>query len=225
MPSGGHRKVTLHHLAAVKRMIASIARNHPELKDSLTVDTWSYNRTWMVRRVRKCREEGLPVTTWTHKYLTAMSLGPWQIQGQLHQKNCLLYRIGDAEWSTLRPRTVTSLPFNLPWQRRQALAFHKNLRALSWTLDGLCKHLRRLTGDGAYGVLATLSDVTSYSKCLDFFVREALRLDPVPVDRHVRKLLKEFALDRLHPSELALLIGQAGFEPRLVARALYAQGL
>jgi endonuclease III len=91
--------------------------------------------------------------------------------------------------------------------------------------DRLCTRLREYTGDGAHNILAALSEVNGYSKCVDFFVREALRLDVVPVDRHVKRVLRRFRLGGVKPPHLSYLIRQAGFEPRLVARALYQQGL
>jgi hypothetical protein len=114
----------------VKAMIEKIIEEKPHLKPGLYQDTWGYDRTWMVGKVRDTDEVGLPVRTWSHKYLTAMSLGPWRIPKQLHQKNLLLVRIGDAEWSTLSPNTVAALPFVLPWQKEQATAFHCNLESV-----------------------------------------------------------------------------------------------
>ena len=154
-----------------------------------------------------------------------MSLGPWRIPLQLQQKNDLLARVGGAEWSTLSTAAVKRLPFRLSWQASHAQALHRNLRNLHLTLDGLVHRLRRFTGDGAYSVLATLSETTGYSKCLDFFVREGLRLDSVPVDRHVRRLLNRFGLAAVPRAHLAFLIREAGYEPRFVARAMYEQGV
>jgi len=209
----------------VRRMISGVVAKQPRLGRALREDTWGHSKTWMVGRVKGTEEIGLPVRTWTQKYLTALSLGPWRIPQQLHQKNLFLSRVGDVEWSSLSPREVRSLPFRLNWQRQQALTLHRNLRRIGWTFDDLCAHLKRLTGDGAYSVLATLSAVNGYSKCLDFFVREGLRLDTVPIDRHVRRVLTRFGLANVPPPYLTYLIRAAGFEPRLVARVLYQQGL
>ena len=209
----------------VRKMIESIAERAPHLKSALHQDTWGYDRTWMVGPVRDTKEPGLDVRTWTQKYLTAMSLGPWRIQGQVRQKNLLLSQVGDAEWSTLSPSTIASLPFRLRWQTQQASDFHRNLLRSGSTLDALCEQLRRLTGDAAYHKLADMSGVKGYSKCVDFFVREALSLDCVPVDRHVRRLLACFDLSGVGRLELTELIREAGFKPRLVARVLYEQGL
>jgi hypothetical protein len=206
-------------------MIDTIITENPHLKPGLFEDTWGYDRIWMVGQVRDTIEVGLPVHTWTHKYLTAMSLGPWRIHRQLYQKNQLLSEVGNAEWSSLTPDAVESLPFALPWQKQQALRFHESLRERASTLDALCDHLRSLTGDDAYRTLAAMSGVTVYSKCLDFFVREALCLDTVPIDRHVRRILARFGLSRVRRSQLTLLIREAGFRPRLIARLLYEQGL
>jgi hypothetical protein len=217
--------MTADRLTRVKEMILEVERKSPSLARVLREDVWGHNGTWMVGSVNGVKEVGLPVRNWTQKYLTSLSLGPWRIPQQLHQKNLLLARVGDAEWSTLAPEAVSSLPFRLGWQRQQALTFHTNLRSLRWTLEALCARLRRLTGDGAYSVLATLSGVNGYSKCLDFFVREALRRDTVPVDRHVLRLLTRHRLADIPPAQLAFLIRQAGYEPRFVARALYQQGV
>jgi hypothetical protein len=212
------------YLPAVKRMISEPACN-PDVAPGLTADTWSYQRVWMEGPVKDTGITGLCVRTWTQKYLTALSLGPWQISKQATQKNALLSRVGDAEWSTLTPELVASLPFTLTWQRSLAVALHANLRGLAWTIDFLCDRIAHVSGAGAYAVLATLSDVKGYSKCLDFFVREGLRLDTVPVDTHVHDFLKRFGLEHIPSDQLTCLIREAGFEPRFVARAMYEQGL
>lgn len=212
-------------LERVKLMIAAVGRENPSLRRSLRDDRWGHNGVWMVGRLIGMEEEGLPVRTWTHKYLTAVSLGPWATSLQLHQKNLVLRRVGDAEFSSLDPRTVRSLPFRLEWQRRHTAVFHTNLRRMAWTLDALCVRLRRFTGEGAYSVLATLSGLRTYSKCLDFFVREGLKRDTVPIDRHVERLLERFGLTGVPPPHLAFLIREAGYEPRLVSRVLFQQGL
>lgn len=209
----------------VKTMIESIIERSPHLKPALYQDTWGNERIWMIGRVRDTDEIGLNVRTWTQKYLTAMSLGPWRIQGQLRQKNLLLSQVGDAEWSTLSSVTVASLPFQLRWQTQLATDFHRNLVRDRCTLDGLCEQLRGLTGVAAYQKLADMSRVKSYSKCIDFFVREALALDCVPIDRHVRRLLANFGLSSIGRLELTELIREVGFKPRFVARVLYEQGL
>jgi hypothetical protein len=154
-----------------------------------------------------------------------MSLGPWRTPRQVRQKNLLLAEVGDVEWSTLAPPTVASLPFILPWQRQQAVEFHRNVQTRGVTLDALCVELRELPGDKAYRELAKMSGVKGYSKCLDFFVREGLCLDTVPIDRHVRRVLDRFGLMGVRRSKLPDLIQEAGFQPRLIARVLYEQGL
>ena len=209
----------------VRKMIESIVERAPHLKAALHQDTWGYDRTWMVGSVRDAKEEGLDVRTWTQKYLTAMSLGPWRIQGQVHQKNLLLSQVRDAELSTLSPIAIAALPFRLRWQTQQVTDFHGNLQRSGSTLDALCETLRSLTGDVAYHKLADMSGVKGYSKCIDFFVREALSLDCVPIDRHVRRILASFDLSGVGRLELTELIREAGFNPRLVARVLYEQGL
>jgi hypothetical protein len=212
----------------VKDMIERIVQEKPHLRQALHEDTWGYDRTWMVGRVRCTAEIGLPVRTWTQKYLTAMSLGPWRIPRQVNQKNRLLRQVGDAEWSSLGPERVAGLPFVLPWQTQQAGAFHCNLRRRPLTLDALCDELRLLpaaSGDEAYCELAGMSEVKGYSKCVDFFVREALCLDTVPKDRHVQRVLLRSGLSRVPRSQLPSLIREAGFQPRLVARVLYEQGV
>jgi hypothetical protein len=209
----------------VKAMIERIVKENPHLEPALYSDTWGYERSWMVGKVRDTNERGLEVRTWTQKYLTSMSLINRPIQGQVCQKNGLLSAVGDAEWTTLNRSMVASLPFILPWQKQQATAFHRNLQARGSTLDALCDELQGLTGDQAYQVLAKMSEVKGYSKCLAFFVREALCLDIVPIDRHVKRILKRFGLSHVPPPQLTHLIREAGFEPRFVARVLYEQGL
>jgi transcriptional regulator with XRE-family HTH domain len=221
-PVGGHSSKMAQR---VKDMIEKIGEEKPHLKRAFLQDTWGHDVTWMVGIVQGADEEGLPVRTWTQKYLTAMSLGPWRIPRQVNQKNLLLSQVGDAEWSTLSRDTVADLPFVLPWQKQQAIAFHRNLQQRGSTLDALCDELKGKTGDEAYCEVAKLSGVKGYSKCLDFFVREALCLDTVPRDRHVRRVLKRFGLSKVPRRQLPQLIREAGFEPRLVARVLYEQGL
>ena len=187
--------------------------------------TWGHDRVWMVGRVRDTEEVGLPVNTWTQKYLTSLSLGPWRIQGQVAQKNLVLSVVGDSEFSTLSSSIVARLPFRFHWQKSLAKEFHRSVRASGKSLDILCEQLRKVTGDEAYRHLATMSGVKAYSKCLDFFVREGLSLDRVPVDRHVKRILAEFGLSAVRRSQLPQLIREAGFNPRFVARALYEQGV
>lgn len=109
--------MTADRLTRVKEMILEVERKSPSLARVLREDVWGHNGTWMVGCINGVKEVGLPVRNWTQKYLTSLSLGPWRIPQQLHQKNLLLARIGDAEWSTLGPETVSSLPFRLDWQR------------------------------------------------------------------------------------------------------------
>ena len=206
-------------------MLETLKRERPDLAASLSVDTWGYNRTWMVGRVRNTTEIGLPVATWTQKYFTAISLGPWRIPQQVHQKNLLLSVVQESEFTAIAGEAIAALPFRLAWQRSQATTLHSILRHLDMRFDGFCDRLKLLEGHEAIEVLSRLSGVKSYSKCLDFFVREALCLDALPVDRHVRRFLDRFDLASTSPRELVTAIREEGFEPRLVARALYEQGL
>ena len=209
----------------VRKMLETLKRERPDLEAGLSEDTWGYNRAWMVGKVRNTEEIGLPVTTWTQKYLTAISLGPWRIQQQVHQKNLLLNVVQDSEFTSLDRDAIAELPFRLSWQRIQATTLHSMLRYLDMQFDSFCDRLTLLEGHEALDVLVRLSGVKTYSKCLDFFVREGLVLDALPVDRHVRRFLSRFDLDSASPRELIAAIRGEGFEPRFVARALYEQGL
>jgi hypothetical protein len=55
------------YVERVKKMIAAVTRNDPELKRALRHDTWSHNRTWMIGRYEGLEERGLPVATWTRR--------------------------------------------------------------------------------------------------------------------------------------------------------------
>jgi hypothetical protein len=206
-------------------MIDTLGQRFPSLEATLYDDTWGHDRVWMVGRVRDADEIGLPVDTWTQKYLTSLSLGPWRIAGQVSQKNLVLSVVTQSELSSIAPSIVAGLPFRLPWQTAQAIEFHRNLQASDKSIDELCKGLESANGDDAYRCLADMSGIRGYSKCLDFFVREGLCLDRVPVDRHVKRILAEFGLGSVRRSALPELIRRAGFNPRFVARVLYEQGL
>lgn len=208
----------------VRMMLDTVAREAPHLKAGLHEDTWGHDRTWMVGRVRSTDEIGLDVRTCTQKYLTAMSLGPWRIQLQVRQKNLILSAVGHAEFSSLTAAAVAALPFRMDWQVAHTVAFHQALVTSVETLDSLCTRLKISSGEAAYNVFARMSKVRGYSKCLDFFVREGLCLDRVPVDRHVARILKRFGLSNVPRSDLPRLIRDAGFNPRFVARVLYDQG-
>jgi len=223
--SPGDQKAVTDSREQVREMLQSLVRERPDLGVALTRDTWGPDRAWMVGCVRGTKEVGLPVKSWTHKYLTSLSLGPWRTPQQLKQKNALLRAVGEFEFSSLDAEAVAGLPFRLSWQYKHATALHSSLRHLGLTLDELCERLIELAGPDALDLLSRLSDVRKRRKCLAFFVREALELDAVPVDRHVRKILERFGLEDTGHRELVEHIRLEGYDPRLVARALYEQGL
>lgn len=208
----------------VHDMLTTLKSERPDLIQSLTEDTWGYDRTWMVGKVRNTEEIGLPVITWTQKYLTSLSLGPWRVPQQVHQKNLLLHKVQDLEFTALSGDIVANLQFRLSWQRNQATTLHSTLNHLNIKFDDLCEQLSQLNGQIALDLLSRLSGVKSYSKCLDFFVREALCLDALPIDRHVRRFLERIGLQHASQEEVIAAIRDEGFDPRLVARTLYEQG-
>ena len=83
--------------------------------------------------------------------------------------------------------------------------------------------LRQLDGGGlaARAALKTSCGAWGTTKTIDYFIREALHLPIIPVDRHVRRVLKSAGLQTTSDEELLLTCQQIGVRPQRLARALY----
>jgi hypothetical protein len=163
-------------------------------------------------------------TTWSEKWIISMSLGPWEEK----QTQDVMGKVLDA----LNKRPLTKLHKNerLPfpklqgdWQWEWTIYLSEYLREIDWSDSEFFTMLKNIDGGGlaARAALRAICEAWGTSKTIDYFIREALDLEIIPIDRHVKRMLVNFGLSNLKQEELIALCKAIGVKPQRLARALY----
>src|SRR5215467_2726432 len=135
--------------------------------------------------------------TWSQKWLISVSLGPWREQRAMDVMRQVLDRFGQRHLSSLRQNGRLPFPHLIgDWQWEWTLRLAEYLRLHRLSEREFFGHLRRIDGGGlaARGALRAICGAWGPSKTIDYFVREALDLEIIPVDRHVKRVLAKVGL-------------------------------
>jgi hypothetical protein len=163
-----------------------------------------------------------PSHNWTERWLISMSLGPWKIPRTETIRDHVLKELCRRHLETLSDAQIAALGFPLEWQTRYTAKLAIYLQNSETTMDRFCSHLRTGSGLKARGELQAATGAGE-SKCIDYFVREALQLDVFPIDRWVRRLLSNYGIPESQ-EQLIELCYATGQNVRYVARAAYLHG-
>jgi hypothetical protein len=162
--------------------------------------------------------------TWSEKWVISMSLGPWRAERTEKVKNLVLKALRGRRLSELaRSRR---LPFpELPgdWQWEWTIRLAEYLRARGLSDRAFFGWLRQCEGGGlgARAALRAICGDWGVCKTIDYFVREALDLEVIPIDRHVNRILRHARLADLPQEVLITACNDLGIKAQRLARALY----
>lgn len=162
--------------------------------------------------------------TWSEKWIISMCLGPYGTGRAQEVMAKVLKAVRKRRLAALKPDSRLPFP-RLPgdWQWRWTFELGRYLRDWQMSEKRFFKMLRQLDGSGlaARAALRTVCGAWGATKTIDYFIREALDLPIIPVDRHVRRVLAAAGLETASHEELLLACRRIGVRPQRVARALY----
>jgi len=106
--------------------------------------------------------------------------------------------------------------------RRYLSRLDAYLRDENTTMKGFERGLRRVGWKAARAKLYKVCGVgdAGMAKVLDCYIRDRLRLQSFPIDSRVRDVLRDYRLPQ-NPNRIVLLARRLGWNPRVLARAVY----
>jgi hypothetical protein len=161
---------------------------------------------------------------WSQKWLISVSLGPWREQRAMQVMHQFLNNFGHRRLSSLKE--TQRLPFprlSGDWQWEWTLRLAEYLRSYRLSEREFFGYLKAIDGGGlaARGALRAICGAWGPSKTIDYFVREALDLEVIPVDRHVERVLAKAGLGSISQADIIAACHAIGVKPQRLARALY----
>lgn len=171
------------------------------------------------RMLKTCIAVSDAECTWLTRHRPSVALllclgsGPWKYGRRKVVQSKALEILGERDLSELKEREIT-LIFPLEWQHKYLRLAMRYARACGgW--DYACSRMRGRKLD-----IAEIFEVRKPPKVLSMFVRDFWLRDAFPVDRWVRRKLKEFELPTQERKILALF-AELGLSPREYARGIF----
>jgi hypothetical protein len=161
---------------------------------------------------------------WSQKWLISVSLGPWREQRAMGVMHQVLHQFGQRRLSSLRENGRLPFPsLSGDWQWEWTLRVAEYLRLHRLSERVFLGYLKRIDGGGlaARGALRAICGAWGPSKTIDYFVREGLDLEVIPVDRHVERVLAKAGLGSVSQADIIAACHAIGVKPQRLARALY----
>lgn len=160
--------------------------------------------------------------SYSQSFLICVCAGPWRFERRQKVQGAALEWLGSNDLKFVNKSPRNNAIFPLDWQQKFVLNMLMSLRNIS-SMEHFCKLLcdRTLcTADYARQELYKACGVNNKgAKVLSLFCRDALKIDAFPIDRHVRRILKENNLP-IKENEMIDLCRVAKLDPRIVATSL-----
>lgn len=153
----------------------------------------------------------LKAMTATQAFVVCVGAGPWKINRRRKIQRDALAIVGQRDLSEAVPYYPLTWQTNMVWMMRTFLAVNNT------TMTAFCASLKDPKE------LYAAAGCPKGTKVLSLFVRDYLGLPAFPVDRHVRRVLKEFNLPRTE-DELVALCQATDYDPSKVASLLVRYG-
>lgn len=180
-----------------------------------------------VRALRALLKGKIPVPdrecTWLTRHRPSVALvlcigsGPWIFARRKQAQTAALTMLGDRDIADLTLPELDEM-YPLDWQKRLLKAAWDYSNSFEenpyWDVQGRRPPRHR------YLKLASMFGLSKTPKVLGMYARDYLLADAFPIDRHVRKMLKEHGLPTTEPEMLDIFL-LAGLSPREYARALF----
>jgi len=164
--------------------------------------------------------------TYSQSFMVCMGAGPWKIGRRQKIQEGALRWLGkrdlyDTDLLTKRfdySNTVDCFP--LEWQKKTTQYLVGTLHQQNISMEKLCELLtdKYLCDDDYARKEFYKSCGSNGTKVLSLFCRDALKIDSFPIDRHVRRILKENDLPT-NEDDIINLCRVARLDPRKVATA------
>lgn len=150
--------------------------------------------------------------SYSEAFLVCIGAGPWKFsRRKLIQSRAL-------DW--LRGRDLSEVPddeeppYPLAWQMSYTRNLRKFLRATDRTMQGWCERLR--TAPDARSWFFREVGSPNGAKVLSLFLRDKIRAESFPIDRHVKRTLQENSLPQTEDGMISLC-KSIGYDPCTVA--------
>ena len=163
-------------------------------------------------------------TSWSEKWIISMSLGPWKEDRTQEVMATVLSALKKQPLSKLQ--RAERLPFPKlkgDWQWEWTINLSEYLRDIDWSDAGFFSMLKEIEGGGLACRAAIRAICGAWGPCktVDFFIREALYLEVIPIDRHVERILRSAGLGGLRQEHLIAECKRLGVKPQRFARAVF----
>jgi len=153
--------------------------------------------------------------TATQAFVVCVGAGPWKIGRRRKIQMEALNRIGPHD--LFKPTLGFLGSYPLTWQNSMVQHLHEYLQEQRKTMTDFCASLKDPKA------LYAAAGCPKGTKVLSLFVRDYLGLPAFPVDRHVRRVLKEFNLP-CKEDELVALCDSMDYDASKVASLLVRYG-
>jgi hypothetical protein len=151
--------------------------------------------------------------SYSEAFVICLGAGPWKFNRRKKIQGESLDRLQGRDLSELYG---TEPWYPLEWQNNFLHRATVNLRKWDLTLSEVCLVARQMPGSGALKTIQELVGTDKDPKVISLFCRDGLGVPSFPIDRHVRRKLKELNLP-VDEDKMIKLCQEADIDPRLAA--------
>jgi hypothetical protein len=151
--------------------------------------------------------------SYSEAFVICLGAGPWKFNRRKKIQEQSLEKLQGRDLSELYG---TEPWYPLDWQNKFLLRATVNLRKWDLTFSEVCLVANQMSGSGALETIRELVGTDKYPKVISLFCRDGLGVPSFPIDRHVRRKLKELNLPD-DEDKMIKLCNKADIDPRLAA--------
>lgn len=157
-------------------------------------------------------------------FLICLGAGPWKIERRKKVQERAIQWLDDRDLGSILPRQFQNI-YPLEWQNTMLLNMINSLNRLQIQFSTLCNIWTEKSKNSWITPIEEFFNLCGSNpngtKVLWLFVRDYMKLPAFPIDRHVRRKLKEFKLP-CDPLYIIDLCQKVGIDPNKLNRALFA---
>jgi hypothetical protein len=168
---------------------------------------------------KKSEQNWLNGLSYSNAFVICIGAGPWKITRRQKIQQLALNKLNNQDISTLDK--VDWYP--LDWQNKILNNLIENIKNSDFsTFEELCIDHKEQAKEYPFLIRSSISSYCGYEKeppkVISLFMRDALKIPSFPIDRHVKRKLKELELPTKEYKIIDLCI-EANLDPRMVAYA------
>ena len=120
-------------------------------------------------------------------FLTCIGAGPWKIKRRTSIQKAAVLALGLRDLSEIKDVSIFNYPLN--WQNQKVKDLIKYLNYFSYNMNDFATVLKNSLNP--LDLLYSSTNTKGRAKVLDLFARDYLKISSFPIDRHVKRILKE----------------------------------